>query len=243
MRVYFASLLGATAAAATSVPSLALQYEKLDLYLEGLAAFQDGASSLKAGDPLCLQQQGGRLACMTRSGTAVGLVPADKRAVLSRGPWSGTVRSVKRSASAAVATGVADAMGSSGSATDGSLGTGEGGGSREAAQQGSTAPASGPQPGAAQQEATHRAALHGRAAQAAGLQEAQLTVQQVLVRFTAQDQRWEQRRGELPLEQPQEEDTALLSQEQYRMLGGWMWVVGQREGSGCVEGRACGPVW
>jgi hypothetical protein len=50
-------------------------------------------------------------------------------------------------------------------------------------------------------------------------------IQQVLVRFTPEEQRWQPRRDEAPPEQPQEEDTARLSQEQYEMLGGGMVVA------------------
>lgn len=236
VRQVVASLVLAAAAAACThalLPAFRfLQVQKLDLYLEGLAAFQEGASSLKAGDPLCLQQQeGGRLACMTRSGTAVGLVPADKRALLSRGPWSGTVRSVKRSSSAAAVKAATDAGLAAPSraapAAEVLHAVGAGPADGEGDQHQAAAPASKPQLNTQQQQELKQPASQGHHSQAAeqGQPQAQLVIQQVLVRFTPEEQRWQPRRDEAPPEQPQEEDTARLSQEQYEMLGGGMVVA------------------
>ncbi|KAL4419388.1 hypothetical protein ABPG77_002915 [Micractinium sp. CCAP 211/92] len=205
---------------------------KLDLCLEGLAAFQEGAAGLKAGDPLCLQQlDGGRLACATREGTAVGLVPADKRGLLSRGPWSGTVRSVKRQQVAAAAEGgqagssVPPAAGAA-AACEAAAGQHPPAQPEQHQQQGSAeGAAAAPEQGNSGGEAdTAMAEPPAAAAHAAGAAEQQqqagapqLAVVQVLVRFTPEEQRWERRPQEAP-PQLEEEDAARLSTEQLQAL-------------------------
>lgn len=200
---------------------------KLDLCLEGLAAFQEGAAALKAGDPLCLQQlDGGRLACATRDGVAVGLVPADKRGLLSRGPWSGTVRSVKRQ-QATAAAGDGQATGSAPAAAGGAAAdeapAGEHPPAPQEQQQGSAeaAAAASDQGQLDGQAGTGAAQPPAPAAPAAGQQQPaaapQLAVVQLLVRFTPEEQRWEQRAQAAP-PLPEEEDAARLSTEQLQAL-------------------------
>ncbi|KAL4439753.1 hypothetical protein ABPG75_002754 [Micractinium tetrahymenae] len=197
---------------------------KLDLYLEGLAAFQEGAAALKAGDPLCLQQlDGGRLACATREGAAVGLVPADKRGLLSRGPWSGTVRSVKRQHVAAAADdgqAPASAPAAAHEAADGEQPPGQ---QPQQQQEGSTAAAAASAADDARTDAQASDEMAPPPAPAAAAEQQQqaappqLAVVQVLVRFTPQEQRWEQRAQEGAPVLP-EEDAARLSTEQLQAL-------------------------
>lgn len=182
--------------------------QKLDLYLEGLSAFQEGACALKAGDALGLQQQEGRLACVTQSGTVVGLVPADKRGLLSRGPWSGTVRSVKRHAPATAATAAA-----------------AGQDIVRAADGAETQAAAAPQTTAQQHQAAEAEPLQQQAAASSSgeaeqpAQAPSLPVLQLLVRFTPEEQRWQQRQQLGEGQQQMEEDAAKLSTEQFEMLG------------------------
>lgn len=204
---------------------------KLDLHLEGLAAFQEGAAALKAGDPLCLQQlDGARLACSTRDGVAVGLVPADKRGLLSRGPWSGTVRSVKRQ-QVAPAAGGGQASGSvpatAGATAAGGAPAGEQTAAQQEQQQSAAAAAAAPkqgqlgaQPSAGSTDPPAPAPLTAEAEGQQGQPAAapQLSVVQVLVRFSPEEQRWEQRAPEAPA-LPEEEDAARLSADQLQMLG------------------------
>ncbi|PSC69241.1 translation initiation factor IF-3 [Micractinium conductrix] len=191
--------------------------QRLDLQLEGLGAFQDGAAALKAGDPLCLQQlEGNRLACATRDGTPVGLVPADKRGLLSRGPWSGTVRSVKRQlvAAAAVAA-AAEAAGGAGAAAQED---------QEQQQQGDAAaapPVEEEQHEEEQQGADQPADVEEPQAPAPAQQQAgpaQHQVVQVLVRFTPEEQRWERRGQDAQPEEEEAADVARLSADQLQAL-------------------------
>lgn len=178
--------------------------QKLDLYLQGLGAFQEGAATLKSGDPLCLQQlEGGRLACVTQGGTPVGLVPADKRGMLMRGPWSGTVRSMRWQAVAPAAAAAGEAGG-----------TAEGTPAAVAVP-----PQEAPQDGAAPPPSTQQQEQQQQEADQAGAQLAALVVQQVLVRFTPEEQRWQQRGAE-PEPPAGDGATAHLSWEQFEQLGG-----------------------
>lgn len=217
--------------------------QRLDLCLEGLKSFQEGAAYLKAGDPLCLQPlDGGRLACATRSGAVVGLVPADKRGLLSRGPWSGTVRSVKRHAAQEPVASAAAGDGAQVVAED------AGGAAPAAAavppvppgeqqheqqqleqrqheqqqQQGDAVSLPCPEPGEQQQQ------QQGPGQQQA--QQGQQVVAQVLVRFTPEEQRWVQRGQEADMPAPEEEDAARLSTEQFQALG---------EAPACRHGCMC----
>ncbi|EFN51165.1 hypothetical protein CHLNCDRAFT_141293 [Chlorella variabilis] len=176
--------------------------QKLDLYLQGLGAFQEGAATLKSGDPLCLQQlEGGRLACVTQGGTPVGLVPADKRGMLMRGPWSGTVRSMRWQAVAPAAAAAGEAGG-----------TAEGTPAAVAVP-----PQEAPQDGAAPPPSTQQQEQQQQEADQAGAQLAALVVQQVLVRFTPEEQRWQQRGAE-PEPPAGDGATAHLSWEQFEQL-------------------------
>jgi len=222
--------------------------QRLDLFLEGVAAFQEGAADLKAGDPLCLQPLDGRLACAKQSGAVVGYVPADKRGLLSRGPWSGTVRSVKRQ-QAVVAAPAAAAGGQDSAAEDPAAAA-----AGQEQQQEPQAPAP-QQCGAAaaasdvqkqEPQEQHQGAVandvsqseHQDGASGAPQQQQQQTVvMQVLVRFTPEEQRWAQRgTQEGQGQQIEEEDTARLSTDQLQALG-------ERVGAGCCcacrHGCAC----
>ena len=212
--------------------------QRLDVYLEGLTEFQEGAASLKAGDPLSLQQQeGGRLVCATQGGAAVGLVPADKRGLLSRGPWAGTVRSVKRRTAAAAAAGPGgvEPAGATPAAAD----TGPAAGAASVAAVVAVAAL----PAAPVPEPSPVAAAHGNVDEAqqqqGGLAQpaaaepqqgaeaaaAAASVVQLLVRFVPEEQRWQQRQqqqqqpeGLLP-QQVEDESMARLTTEQFEQLG------------------------
>lgn len=181
--------------------------QKLNVQLEGLGAYQEGAAALQAGTPLAVREEGARLVCVTQSGAPVGLIPADKRGVLSRGPWSGTVRSVKRQAAPPPAAGQQPQPQPAEPRQPQQEGQQEGQPAAEPAQ-GAAEPAPAE---AQQQEQQQRAAA----------------VVQVLVRFTPEEQRWQARQpegGGGP--QGEELDTALLSTEQYEALGEGLGVEG-----------------
>ena len=194
---------------------------KLDVYLEAVAAFQAGAATLQAGTALAVHEDGGRLAAVTQDGTAVGLIPADKRAVLSRGPWSGTVRSVKRQAAPAAVHAAASAGQQPSDEAHACQPQVEQQDQQpeqqqEQQQQPGNAATGEQQPVAAAQEAAQQPPEQPQGP----LQPAAVVVVQVLVRFTPEEQRWAQRQdaNQLP-QQMGEEDTARLSTEQFETLG------------------------
>ena len=187
---------------------------KLDVYLEAVAAFQAGAATLQAGTALALHEDSGRLTAVTQDGTGVGLIPADKRALLSRGPWSGTVRSVKRQVAAAAAP--AAACTAPQQTADGSSSS-----QVQQEQQGAQQQPGGAAAGVETQQQQQQQA----ADQPQGLaQPPAAVVVQVLVRFTPEEQRWAQRQAaDQLLQQAEEEDTARLSTEQFEALGERRW--------------------
>ncbi|PRW33328.1 HIT-type Zinc finger family isoform 1 [Chlorella sorokiniana] len=188
---------------------------KLDVFLEAVTAFQAGAATLQAGTALALREDGGRLEAVTQDGTAVGLIPADKRAVLSRGPWAGTVRSVKRQAATAAVPAAASTTPQQ--PADGLQPSQEQQEQQEEKQQQQP-----PGDGAAeeQQAAAAATAAQQPAEERQGpSQPPAAVVVQVLVRFTPEEQRWAQRQPADHLaQQMEEEDTARLSREQFEAL-------------------------
>ena len=220
--------------------------QKLDVHLEGLSEFQEGAASLKAGEPLSLQQQeGGRLVCATQGGAVVGLVPADKRGLLSRGPWAGTVRSVKRKAAGAAAAGAGgdEPAGATASAADTATAAGAASGalvlaaaalpadpvpepSSLEAVQGSLGEQQQQQDGPGQPAAAELP--QGTEAAAAAPASVVAAVVQLLVRFVPEEQRWQQARQQqqqpegLPPQQFEDESMARLTTEQFEQLGAYL---------------------
>lgn len=241
--------------------------QKVDVYLEGLSGFQDGAAALKVGDSLCLQQQeGGQLVCATQGGAVVGSLPAAKRGLLSRGPWSGTVRSVKRKAAELAAdpggsepaglTTIAAETGAASAAapvlavtvppaaampapSSSAAAAAEG----DHAQQQEVAPA---QPPAADMECEGPAAglpvgEQAAAAAAEGVVSTAPTVVQLLVRFIAGEQRWQQQAQSqqqpaegLPPQQLDDESTARLTTEQFEQLGAFLHAAAATAEAGAV---------
>lgn len=188
---------------------------KLDVHLEAVAAFQAGAATLQAGTALALREEDGRLTAVTQDGTAVGLVPADKRQLLSRGPWAGTVRSVKRQPASSQSTAAATAAASQQQAADAAQLS-----EQQPEQQQQQHPNQQQPAGGAAGEQQQQAAAVPPAEQAQGpSQPPAAVVVQVLVRFTPEEQRWAQRQAAGQLAQPVEEDTARLSTEQFEALG------------------------
>lgn len=182
---------------------------KLDVHLEAVAAFQAGAAMLQAGTALALREEDGRVTAVTQDGTAVGLIPADKWQLLSRGPWAGTVRSVKRQPASSQATDAATAASS-----------------QQQAAAAAQLPEQQPEQQQQQQPASDAAGEEQQAAAVPPAEQAQrpsqppaAVVVQVLVRFTPEEQRWAQRQAAGQLAQPVEEDTARLSTEQFEALG------------------------
>lgn len=229
--------------------------QKMDVQLEGLALYQEGAVGLKAGEPLAVRAaDGSRLECVTQTGVAVGLIPADKRGVLSRGPWAGTVRSVKRrscSARAAAAPSDAapmDVSGGAAAAPPAARGS-EAAASQQPAAVGaqeegaaaSTDPASAePQQAQQEQQGGAAAAEPADASQqqaepaGAGQETAAAAVVQVLVRFVPEEQRWERRgEGSGGAAAGGDEDwgTTRLSREQFEALGECAWGSGAGTGT------------
>ena len=197
---------------------------KLDVYLEAVAAFQPGAATLQAGTALALHEDSGRLTAVTQDGTGVGLIPADKRALLSRGPWSGTVRSVKRQAAAAAAPAAASTAQQTADGAPSSQPQQE----QHGAQQQAGGAAAGMEQQQQQEQQQAAEAAQQPAVEAQGLaQPPAAVVVQVLVRFTPEEQRWAQRQAaDQLLQQAEEEDTARLSTEQFEALGEWRWGGG-----------------
>ena len=184
---------------------------RLDVYLEGLAAYQEGAATLQVGTALALKEDGARLTCVTQDGAVVGLVPADKRNMLIRGPWSGTVRTVKRQAAKQPQQQLQQQQQSDAAAVEGGEAPATGPGAEQA------------QPASEQQQERQELATGSDAAQqgAAGLPSNPQQVVQVLVRFVPEEQRWEQRPAAAPAAQMEDEDAAAarLSTEQFEALG------------------------
>ena len=209
--------------------------QKLDVQLEGLAAYQAGAAQLKAGEPLAVRASGGRLECVTQAGTPVGLIPADKRNVLSRGPWAGTVRSVKRRPGAAAASAAPPSDSAEAAAAAAAAAGTEAAASQQPAadstpeQQQGTAASAEPALSELQQCAAvgdqQQAEPSGAAQQQPAAQQAaeqQAAVVQVLVRFVPEEQLWE-RQGEgggaAAAGADEDWDAARLSREQFEALG------------------------